>query len=160
MIIAGKLKMVAAATAALVVASSGEASPVIQTGNVQYNSVNGTCQPNPLTGFPWATEITYNVAAILSGTTTSNGQAIIYVTLTSPFLNESGATQNAYSWVYAFNETTGAYSLSAAGIPGSATVSGTFAGGFTEPSGNGPLSFNLKLNCGATLVGATAVIGL
>jgi hypothetical protein len=159
MIISRKSKMVAAVAAALVASSSCDASPVIQTGNVQYNSFNGTCQPNPLTGFPWTTETTYNVAAILSGTTTSNGQAIIYVTLTSPFVNESGATQNAYSWVYAFNETTGAYSLSAAGISGSATVSGTFTGGFSEPSGNGPLSFNLKLNCGATLVGATAVIG-
>lgn len=151
------LKMAAATVAFAVVALSSGASYALETGNIQYNSVNGACQPNPLTGYPWTMEIPYNIPIILTSSN-SSGHTVYFLSLASPFVNESGATQNAYSWVYILDPTAGAYALTSAGISGSAMVSGSFTGSITSNSSMG-FSINVKLNCGATLVGGTAFIG-
>jgi hypothetical protein len=129
----------------------------LETGNVTFNPVNGTCQPNPLTGYPWTTEENYNVA-ILLGNATISGDNEYFMTLFSAFGASGGDVFDTISWLYTFNATAGTYSLISNGISGAAQVTGTYTGSISS-NGFGGYTINLKLNCGATIVGGTVFVG-
>jgi hypothetical protein len=157
-----KLKMSLAGATAAASLFSG-ASYALETGNVAYDPVNGSCEPSPLTGYPWASEQTYNIPIIL-GTATVSGDSYFYLTLTTT--QEIDGTNGiatvgpepGWSWLYTFNTTNSTYTLQSLGIPNqSSSVSGTFTGSFTSAFGG--YTFNLKLNCGATLVGGSLFSG-
>jgi hypothetical protein len=152
-----KLKMAAAAAVAASLFSG--ASYALETGNIAYSPVNGSCEPNPLTGYPWAIETTYNVP-ILLGTATQSGDNFVYLTLTTTQVsNLGGGPEPGWTWQYYFNTTNQTYTLLSYGIPGqSSEVSGSYTGTLEETFFGG-YYINLKLNCGATLVGGTLYIG-